>query len=132
MKMKLTHIRLLVTDYGACFRFYRDVMKFKLEWGEEDGVYADFKISGIALSLFDRALMATALDTQTKPLVTEMQDPFALIFEVKNVDKAFETIMALGVKFVTIPHDQPNWGIRVAHLRDPDGNLIELNEPLDD
>lgn len=24
----------------------------------------------------------------------------------------------------------PDWGIRTAHLRDPDGNLIEINQPL--
>lgn len=24
----------------------------------------------------------------------------------------------------------PDWGIRTAHLRDPDGHLIELDAPL--
>jgi catechol 2,3-dioxygenase-like lactoylglutathione lyase family enzyme len=26
--------------------------------------------------------------------------------------------------------DRPEWGIRTAHFRDPDGNLIEINQPL--
>lgn len=30
--------------------------------------------------------------------------------------------------FVTEPHDRPEWVMRVAHLRDPEGNLIELYE----
>jgi hypothetical protein len=37
---------------------------------------------------------------------------------------------ARGVSFLNEPHDRPDWGIRVLHLRDPDGLLIELNEPL--
>jgi hypothetical protein len=35
-----------------------------------------------------------------------------------------------GVQFVTEPHDQEAWVLRVAHLRDPEGNLIEINAPL--
>ena len=31
--MKLTHVRLLVTDFPACFRFYRDVMGLTATWG---------------------------------------------------------------------------------------------------
>lgn len=28
------------------------------------------------------------------------------------------------------PQDQAAWVLRVAHLRDPEGNLIEINAPL--
>ena len=35
--MKLTHVRLLVNDFDACFRFYRDVMGFQVQWGDEGG-----------------------------------------------------------------------------------------------
>lgn len=28
------------------------------------------------------------------------------------------------------PADRSDWGIRVGYVRDPDGNLIELNQPL--
>jgi catechol 2,3-dioxygenase-like lactoylglutathione lyase family enzyme len=38
--MRLTHIRLLVADYLACFRFYRDVMGLAVAWGDENGPYA--------------------------------------------------------------------------------------------
>lgn len=30
--MKLTHTRLLVDDYKACFIFYRDVLGFEVSW----------------------------------------------------------------------------------------------------
>jgi hypothetical protein len=35
-----------------------------------------------------------------------------------------------GVAFETEPTAYPGFGIRAAHLRDPDGNLIEINELL--
>jgi lactoylglutathione lyase len=40
--MKLLSVRLLVSDFDSCFRFYRDVMGFRPTWGEEGDGYADF------------------------------------------------------------------------------------------
>lgn len=37
---------------------------------------------------------------------------------------------ASGAAFETEPTTYRGWGIRAAHLRDPDGNLIEINELL--
>jgi catechol 2,3-dioxygenase-like lactoylglutathione lyase family enzyme len=36
----------------------------------------------------------------------------------------------LGDAIVQEPVDQPEWGSRVAYLRDPDGNLIELFQSI--
>jgi catechol 2,3-dioxygenase-like lactoylglutathione lyase family enzyme len=48
----LTHVRLLVRDYPACFRFYRDVMGLRATYGEEDTGYADFDAgAGVAVAL---------------------------------------------------------------------------------
>ncbi|MCL4490146.1 MAG: VOC family protein [Chloroflexi bacterium] len=41
--MRLTHVRLLVADFDACFRFYRDAIGFQVLWGKEGGGYADFQ-----------------------------------------------------------------------------------------
>jgi catechol 2,3-dioxygenase-like lactoylglutathione lyase family enzyme len=35
-----------------------------------------------------------------------------------------------GVAVMREPEDRPDWGIRVAYIRDPDHNLIELNQSL--
>jgi lactoylglutathione lyase len=46
------------------------------------------------------------------------------------VDATYADLKARGVHFVTEPADQEAWVLRVAHFRDPDGNLIEINAPL--
>ncbi|MEL7237695.1 MAG: VOC family protein, partial [Planctomycetota bacterium] len=46
-----------------------------------------------------------------------------------DVDAAAEQIRAAGVE-VKGPVNQPVWSMRVAHLRDPDGHLIELGADL--
>jgi lactoylglutathione lyase len=129
--VKLTHIRLLVADYDACFRFYRDVLGFEVTWGAEGEGYADFNTGNeVALALFQREVMAEAVGKSDLPLNASGQDTSALVFGMDNLDATVEQLKQRGASFVTEPQDRPEWGIRTAHLRDPDGNLIELNSAL--
>ena len=52
-------------------------------------------------------------------------DRVALWFYVDDVDRAFGTWMRAGGDVVQEPLDMP-WGERVAQVRDPDGNLVNL------
>ena len=55
-----------------------------------------------------------------------------LAWEVEDVDAAFAELVARGVPV----HSPPEWfpeaapTMRIAFLRDPDGNLLELIQPL--
>ncbi|MDP2950709.1 MAG: VOC family protein [Chloroflexota bacterium] len=128
--MRLTHVRLLVADYPTCFRFYRDVMGFPVAWGDENGPYADFRAGEAMLALYDRRLMAEAVGTDDRPLTANAMDRCALIFAVESVDGDFDALRSRGVVFETDPQDRPAWGIRTAHFRDPDGNLLEIYTEL--
>jgi uncharacterized glyoxalase superfamily protein PhnB len=44
---------------------------------------------------------------------------------VPDILAAYETLAARGVDFVGPPEKQP-WGSVLAHLRDPDGNILTL------
>ncbi len=128
MKMQLDHVRLLVPDYSACFRFYRDVMGFRVRWGEEEGDYADFEVSQqTRLSLFGRQRMAQAVGAAGLPADAPCQDRMLLTFRVDDLEKAMEQLRARGAQFLGGAQEHPEWGIRAAYLRDPAGTLIELN-----
>lgn len=129
MTLTLSYVRLLVRDYSACFRFYRDVLGLEPTFGDETSGYADFRTGDISLALFDRGEMLEAI--QIAPSTTsEGQDRVALIFQAGSVDEAVAELEGKGVQFVTRPTDRPDWGIRVAHFRDPDGTLLEIFAPL--
>jgi lactoylglutathione lyase len=130
MRLRLANVRVLVADYRACFRFYRDVMGFDVVWGDEDGQYAEFKAGDGVVALYKRELMAEAVGTAGRPVDADCQDRTALIFEVEDVDAACEELRARGVELVTEPQDRPDWGVRTAHFRDPDGSLIEACREL--
>ena len=128
--MELTHVRLLVSDLPACFRFYRDVLGLTPEFGDESGVYADFLVGHAKIALFKRELMAESVSTSGKPANANCQDLAAVIVAVPDVDALHKTLAARGASFVNLPHDRPDWGVRCLHLRDPDGNLIEINQEI--
>jgi catechol 2,3-dioxygenase-like lactoylglutathione lyase family enzyme len=129
--MHLVSVRLLVSDFDGCFRFYRDIMQFQPDWGEEGSTYASFRTTpGAALSLFRRDHMAEAIGTADLPSVTQCQDRAALIFLVTDIEAEVKELRSRGAQFLSDPRDFPDWTIRAAYLRDPDGNLIELFSPL--
>ena len=128
--MNLTHVRLLVTDMPACFRFYRDVLGLTPKEGNESKTYTAFEAGPATIALFERELMAESVGTLDRPSDVECQDRAALIIATTDVDAVHETLAARGASFVNPPHDRADWGIRCVHLRDPDGNLIEINEDI--
>jgi lactoylglutathione lyase len=130
MAYRLTSTRLLVIDFAACFRFYRDVLGFRPVFGTEHDSFADFDTGEARLSLFDRHEMCEALGTSPRPGADLAPDPVCLVLAVEDVDAAWGHVDRLGARLVAAPADHPEWGLRTAHVRDPDGNLIELNQTL--
>ena len=128
--MRFTHLRLLVSDYRTSFYFYTEVLGFKCMWGDLETGYADLKTGNTLLALYSRQAMAEALGTQDLPSTAPRQDTFSIILEVESVDGTAAALKKSGVELETEPEDRPEWGIRTAHLRDPDGNLLELYESL--
>ena len=127
MEYSLTHVRLLVEDYKACFEFYTETLGLSVSWGNENTGYAELDTGSTRLAIFTRKAMAQVIGTGILPPNAVCQDNHTVILRVPDVDKAFEELRGKDVTFITEPQDRSDWGIRTAHLRDPDGNLIELN-----
>jgi catechol 2,3-dioxygenase-like lactoylglutathione lyase family enzyme len=127
--MRVEHVRLLVVKFAECFRFYRDIIGLTVIWGNEADDYASFSEGDQKepnLALFRRQSMAEALGIGQLPSETPSQDRSMLIISVMNVDDVVKRFQSQGVQFVLGPQNFPDWGMRSAYLRDPEGNLIEL------
>ena len=122
--------RILVERFRECFRFYRDVLGLEPRYGTEDDTYADFATGAVGISLFDQHEMASVVGTEKLPVRPSSRDHVCLVFGVDSVDSVCAMLRSRGIRLVTEPTDHPDWGIRTAHFRDPDGNVIEINQPL--
>ena len=131
--MKLASVRLIVDDFAACHRFYGQVLGLTARFGGDGaGPYEEFATGddGVTLALFDRALMADAVAGVGRGRPAVGGDPVVLALLVDDVDATFALLYAAGAVAVGPPTDQPAWMLRVAHFRDPCGNLIEIIAPL--
>ncbi|MCR6105888.1 VOC family protein [Salipaludibacillus agaradhaerens] len=129
---ELDNVRLLVTKFADCYRFYKDILGFKVTWGDSSSGYVSFEAGeGKEFAIFDRQAMAEAVGTTVLPAVNQAQDRFALIFKVEEkLEQIVIRLQLQNVDIVSGVQDRPDWGIKTIHLRDPDGNLIELFSEL--
>lgn len=121
--MKLTQVRLLVDDAPACFRFYRDVVGLTPTWGTETEGNADFDAGGATLTIMGRTGQSEVVELR------DAGDGAVLVFGVDDLAAALERLRGLGAEPGEIV-DRPDWGVRLAYLRDPAGNLIEVSSPI--
>ena len=126
MKLHLTHLRLLVSNYKETFLFYRDLLGLNVDWGDEETGYAEFNTGSIQLALFKKEFMAQVLPSINQLSSFTSMDKTSLIFAVDNVDEVYQRLKDHNGILMAPPTDRRDWGIRTAHFRDPDGNLIEI------
>lgn len=119
-------VRLLVNDFQQSLTFYRDVLGFS-EWHNDEQEYAYFEEKQLAL--FSRSKITDVIDEE-ETANEAVYSKFLLQFEVDDVDETYRSLVNKGVTFINLPHDQAAWGSRVSHLRDPDGNVIELYQVI--
>lgn len=125
------HPRLLVTRWTECFRFYNSVLPAltgaKLAKGDEAWPYArfDVDVEKPILALANRAVIPTVPGQEDVP---RSGDGVLLCFRVADVDAAQRVCESFGATVVVPAYDQVEWGpdTRIALVRDPDGNLVEL------
>lgn len=130
MNLRLHSIRLLVRDVAASIRFYRDILGMKAKFDEEGTVYAEFSAGDVFIAVYDRQMMAEAINADSTPQSSDGEDRALLSFEVPDVDETVKALEAHGLKMTAPATDRPVWALRTAHFRDPDGNLIEINHNL--
>ncbi|MFG2819926.1 VOC family protein [Kitasatospora sp. NPDC048365] len=131
--MDALHPRLLTTRFADAFAFYAAVLPeltgATLVRGSAVGPYAHWDVDGQGLlSLFDRAALASAVGTDALPATADAQDALMFVCHVPDVDAGHALCLRYGATPVTAPADRPEWGpgLRTAHLRDPEGTLLEL------
>ena len=120
--MRFSQARLLVDDFAAAFRFYRDTLGLRPP------------PSATSRAATRRSTPAPGWSRSSSASgqgeVVELRPPgdsTLLVLEVDDVDAA---IAGKDEHVVRAPVDKPDWGGRVAYLRDPSGNLIELFQSL--
>lgn len=119
---ELSQIRLLVDDVASCREFYRDKLELPVVF--ETPVYVQLQSGPVSIGLYRRGEMASSVGDES--LAAAGGDGAVIVLRVENVDAAVAQLGERGVEPIDLPTDQPTWGLRAVHFRDPAGNLVEL------
>lgn len=131
MKFEETTIRVLVRkNYGECFDFYTEKMGLIPVWGDRNGLYTSFAASNDAqpcFAIFNGAAMAMFKGYKI-PNTTIQPDTVEGVIPTVNLDMDYLRLKEAGVEFLGEPQFIEEWGMRCTYFRDPEVNLLELND----
>jgi catechol 2,3-dioxygenase-like lactoylglutathione lyase family enzyme len=120
---------LAVRDVAASIAFYRDHVGFTVEATYDDPPYATLELAGTRLSLAEQG---HAADDRPGVAMTASADPsradVVLVVEVDDARAEHARLAAAGVRFLAEPYEPP-WGGCRFFCVDPDGFLVEIEQP---
>ncbi|MFF5175660.1 VOC family protein [Micromonospora sp. NPDC000089] len=112
------HARVVADDFPRTVRFYAGLLGADPERLVPEFEYASFDQGGeTVLAILGRRAAEAAVPVGTGGGVM-------LVLPVSDVDELVAGQPADAV--VAAPADRPGWGVRSAYLRDPEGNLVEV------
>ena len=131
--MKLDGFGLFVKDMATMVRFYRDVLGFEIQEGE-DAVNVYLVKDGTLFMLYERKNFES-MTSRKYEYINGLNGHFEIALYVdtfEEVDKRFAEVVNKGAKPILKPTTEP-WGQRTCYISDPEGNLVEIgsfNKPL--
>ena len=118
MQYKLTAVRVFVTDWDRAIRFYSETLEMPVAYRSDQTGWAQMATGECQLAL-ERV---DPSDQEGGALVGRF---IGVSLQIPDILAAYKTLVERGVDFVAPPEKQA-WGGVLAHLRDPDGNVVTL------
>jgi catechol 2,3-dioxygenase-like lactoylglutathione lyase family enzyme len=120
---------LAVADFAASLRFYRDQLGLEVLAVYEDPPYATLTAAGARISLAEQNHPAPDRPGVTMSAPADRSSAnVVLVLEVDNAQAARKELGDRGVPFLAETYSPP-WGGSRFFCVDPDGYLVEIEEP---
>jgi len=123
--MRYASTILYVPDVAAAVAFYTRAFGLEPGFADPGGTYATLAGEGgtLAFASHDQAASGVGEEGRAAPA------GFEVWVEAEDVPGAVQRALAAGAQLVRAPERKP-WGQTVAYVRDPNGTLVELGEPV--
>ena len=120
---------LAVADFEASLAFYRDRLGLEVEAVYDDPPYDTLTAAGARISLAEQG---HAAEDRPGVSMTAPEDPrranVVLVLEVADARAVHRELAPDGVRFLADPYE-PAWGGCRFFCVDPDGYLVEIEQP---
>ena len=120
------HVALFTRNFAGLRQFYADTLGLPVVGGFPGGKIIFFDAGSTTIELIDRG------DRPEEHAPANALGWAHFAFEVADVDAAYQELSAKGVPFTVLPKNAPDTSpsVRLAFFTDPDGNELELFQPL--
>jgi catechol 2,3-dioxygenase-like lactoylglutathione lyase family enzyme len=134
MNLKYICTRLNVQNYADCKLFYQNVLGFKVSLADDDEEYTELDAGATKITILNRSRLKDYIDSIESATYDRRDAKIILTFAVPDLDDAISQLKFKGVPTFSSPWQHPvdglSGGFITACIRDPDGNLIELEQIL--
>ena len=134
MNFKYIYTRLHVQNYLDCKLFYQNILGLKVSLANDDEEYVEFDAGETKITLLNRSRLKDYIDSIESATYDSHDAKIILTFAVPDLDDAIAQLKAKGILIFSSPWQHPEEGLAggfiTACIRDPDGNLIELEQIL--
>jgi catechol 2,3-dioxygenase-like lactoylglutathione lyase family enzyme len=120
---------LAVSDFDRSLAFYRDLLGLEIEALYEDPPYATFTVAGARLSLAEQGHQAEDRPGVTMAAPDDASEAnVVIVLEVSDARATYAELDSRGARFLAEPYEPP-WGGARFFCVDPDGYLVEIEQP---
>ena len=134
MNLKYIYTRLHVQNYLDCKLFYQDVLGLNVSLVNDAEEYAEIDVGATKITILNRARLKDYVDSIESVTYDYHDAKIIMTFAVPDLDEAIAQLKAKGVEIFSSPwqfsDDGLMGGVLSAGIRDPDGNIIELQQVL--
>ena len=142
MNLKYICTRLNVQNYAECKLFYQDVLGLKVSMNNDAEEYIEFDAGETKITILNRSRLKDYIDSILVPRGSANETAtydrhdakIILTFAVPDLDDAIAQLKVKGIPIFSPPWQFPveglAGGVVSACIRDPDGNIIELEQIL--
>jgi lactoylglutathione lyase len=142
MNLQYIYTRLHVENYLDCKLFYQDILGFKVSLADDAEEYAELDTGATKITLLNRWRSLSERESRLKDYIDSTESitydrhdaKIILTFAVPDLNDAIAQLKTKGVAIFSSPwqfsDDGLMGGVLSAGIRDPDGNIIELQQIL--
>lgn len=131
MNFRYIYTRLNVKNFQDCKAFYQDVLGLSIKFEDEQDEYVEFDTGHTQITLFNREKLGDFIAEEKSLTYDTNSGRVVLSFQVSSIEEATTYLGSKGVEMLNVPTNYPDRGFISTCFRDPDGNLIELEEMRD-
>jgi lactoylglutathione lyase len=127
--LRLGYVILHVPDVSVAVSFYQSAFGIYLRFEHESGEYAEFDTGSTILAFASHSLLRSTGVLASSSDETSVPSGAEIAFVANDVEAAITRALNAGATLAKAVTLMP-WGQKLGYVRDVNGFLIELCEPL--